>query len=130
MVEWMKGNVPFIVSMLLMAGGGAVSAARLGDQVALLSNKVVAIERDGTEQTRNLQKKVDGLEIQNNELAQQMREQKEVLNKIDKRVGYLLCRQDKRFCVEQGDRRLQGHQRGFIEGLQQRLRDCLHLCRK
>jgi len=100
MVEWMKGNVPFIVSMLLMAGGGAVSAARLGDQVALLSNKVVAIERDGTEQTRNLQKKVDGLEIQNNELAQQMREQKEVLNKIDKRVGYLLCRQDKRFCVE------------------------------
>lgn len=100
MWDWITKNVPFLVSIMLMAGGGAISAARLNDQVALLQTKVIAIERDGTEGTRNLQKKVEGLEQQNNELAIQMKEQKEVLTKIDKRVGYLLCRQDKRFCVE------------------------------
>jgi hypothetical protein len=100
MGDWLKSNVPLIVSLLLMAGGGAVSAVRLNDQVVILQSKITGIERDGTEITRNLQKKVDGLEVQNNNLAIQMKETKEVLNKIDKRVGYLLCRQDKRFCVE------------------------------
>lgn len=99
-MEWISKNVALIISIVAMAGGGAISAARISDQVTQLQNKVAVIEKDGTETTRNLQKKVEGLEVQNNELAKQMRETKEVLLKLDKRVGYLLCRQDKRFCVE------------------------------
>jgi len=100
MVDWLKANVSVVLAIISLAGGGVISASRLSDQVTALQNKVAVIERDGTEITRNLQKKVDGLETQNNNLAIQMKETKEVLNKIDKRVGYLLCRQDKRFCVE------------------------------
>jgi len=100
MVDWLKANVSVVLAIISLAGGGVISASRLSDQVSQLQNKVTVIERDGTEITRNLQKKVDGLETQNNNLAIQMKETKEVLNKIDKRVGYLLCRQDKRFCVE------------------------------
>lgn len=99
-MEWISKNVSLLISVVIMAGGGAISASRLSDQVTQLQNKVAVIEKDGTETTRNLQKKVDGLEVQNNELAKQMKETKEVLLKLDKRVGYLLCRQDKRFCVE------------------------------
>jgi hypothetical protein len=100
MVEWLKNNVSVVISVITLAGGGYASYLRLQDQMIEVKNKIVVIERDGTEITRNLQKKVEGLEVQNNDLAIQMKEQKEVLTKIDKRVGYLLCRQDKRFCVE------------------------------
>lgn len=99
-MEWISKNASLVISIVLMAGGGAISASRLSDQVSALQNKVAVIEKDGTETTRNLSKKVEGLEFQNNELAKQMKETKEVLLKLDKRVGYLLCRQDKRFCVE------------------------------
>lgn len=100
MVEWLKNNVSVVLTIIILAGGGAISASRLSDQVSTLQNKVTVIEKDGTEITRNLQKKVDGLEVQNNNLAIQMKETKEVLLKLDKRVGYLLCKTDKRFCVE------------------------------
>lgn len=100
MVDWLKANVSVVLAIITLAGGGVISASRLSDQVTALQKQVAVIEKDGTETTRNLQKKVDGLEVQNNELAKQMKETKEVLLKLDKRVGYLLCRQDKRFCVE------------------------------
>jgi len=100
MVEWLKTNVSVVISVITLAGGGYASYVRLQDQMVAVGNKVAAIEKDGTEITRNLQRKVEGLETQNNELATQMREQKEVLTKIDKRVGYLLCKTDRRFCVE------------------------------
>ena len=100
MVEWLKNNVSVVLTIITLAGGGYASYLRLQDQMIDVKNKIVIIERDGTEITRNLQRKVEGLETQNNELATQMREQKEVLTKLDKRIGYLLCRQDKRFCVE------------------------------
>ena len=100
MVEWLKNNVSVVLTIITLVGGGYASYLRLQDQMIDVKNKIVIIERDGTEITRNLQRKVEGLETQNNELATQMREQKEVLTKLDKRIGYLLCRQDKRFCVE------------------------------
>ncbi len=100
MEGWLGKNLSLLVSLFLMAGGGYASYLRLQDQVAVVGNKVSLMEREGTEITRNLQKKVQGLETQNNELATQMREQKEVLTKIDKRVGYLLCKTDRRFCVD------------------------------
>ena len=100
MNEWIKNNVSVLITIVTLASGGFASYVRIQDQLSLLSGKVATIEKDGTETTRNLEKKVAGLETQNNELATQMRETKEVLNKIDRRVGYLLCRQDKKFCVE------------------------------
>lgn len=100
MVEWLKANVSVVITIVTLASGGYASYLRLGDQLALLQDKVVAIEKDGTEKQRLLEGKVSQLETQNSDLAKQMREQKEVLNKIDRRVGYLLCRADKKFCVE------------------------------
>lgn len=100
MVEWIKNNVSVIITIITLAGGGYGSYLRLQDQLGILQDKVSSIETNGTEKTRQLESKVIGLEAQNNELALQMKEQKEVLNKIDKRVGYLLCKSEKRFCVE------------------------------
>lgn len=100
MVEWLKTNVSVVISIIVLASGGYASYIRLQDQMIDVRNKITLIERDGTEKTRTLEKSVANLQEQNNALAIQMKEQKEVLNKIDKRVGYLLCRQDKRFCVE------------------------------
>lgn len=100
MVEWLKNNVSVVLTIITMAGGGYGTYIRIQDQLALLQDKVLAIETNGTEKTRTLEGKVRGLEQQNNELALQMKEQREVLNKIDKRVGYLLCKTEKRFCVD------------------------------
>lgn len=100
MVEWLKSNVSVIIVLVTLAGGGYGSYIRLQDQLGILQGKVSAIESGGTEQTRTLEKKVAGLEEQNNALSLQMREQREVLTRIDKRVTYLLCKTEKRFCVE------------------------------
>lgn len=100
MVEWLKNNVSVVLTIIILAGGGYASYVRLQDQMIDVRTKITSIEKDGTEKTRVLESKVGRLETQNNELATQMREQKEVLNKIDKRVGYLLCKSEKRFCVE------------------------------
>ena len=96
--DWIKNNVSVLITIITLAAGGFASYIRIQDELQILSGKVAGIEKDGTETTRNLEKKVAGLETQNNELATQMRETKEVLNKIDRRVAYLICKQDKKFC--------------------------------
>lgn len=100
MIPWAKENISVLITLALLIFGGYGSYIRLGDQLSDVRNKVVAIEKEGTEKQRTLEKKVLFLEEQNNSLAKQMKEQSDLLNKIDRRVGYLLCKSDKRFCVE------------------------------
>ena len=99
-MEWLKNNVSVLITILTLSAGGYGTFVRLQGELEVLQNKINVIEKDGTEKQRVLENKVILLEVQNNNLAQQMKEQKEVLNKIDKRVGYLLCKTEKRFCVD------------------------------
>jgi FtsZ-binding cell division protein ZapB len=100
MIEWLKKNASVAITIGSLSAGGVATYTKLEADVGELKNKITSIETSGTETTRNLQKDVDSLKAQNNELGVQMRETKELLLKLDKRVGYLLCKQDKRFCVE------------------------------
>jgi hypothetical protein len=99
-MEWLKNNVSVLITILTLSAGGYGTFIRLQSELEILQTKINVIEKDGTEKQRVLENKVSLLEVQNSDLAQQMKEQKEVLNKIDKRVGYLLCKTEKRFCVE------------------------------
>jgi hypothetical protein len=88
MIEWLKKNASVAITIGSLSAGGVATYTKLEADVGELKNKITSIETSGTETTRN------------NELGVQMRETKELLLKLDKRVGYLLCKQDKRFCVE------------------------------
>ena len=98
MTEWLKNNVAVVITILTMMTGGFASYVRLQDQFQEVRTKVVSIEQNGTESTRALENKVNLLEVQNNDLAHQMKEQKIILDKIDKKVVLLLCRTDKKLC--------------------------------
>ena len=100
MNEWIKNNVSVLITIVTLASGGFASYVRIQDELQVLSGKVATIEKDGTEKQRVLESKVSGLELQNNNLAEQMKEQREVLTRIDQRVKYLLCKNEKRFCLE------------------------------
>ena len=100
MIEWLKKSASVAITISSLSAGGVATYTKLEADVSELKNKIVSIEKDGTEATRNLQKDVDALKVQNNELGQQMKETKELLLKLDRRVGYLLCQSNKKFCGE------------------------------
>lgn len=82
MLEWLKNNVSVAITVGSMATGAVAGYTKLETEVAALGSRISTIEKA------------------NDSLSSQLKEQKAILDKIDKRVGYLLCEKDKKFCVE------------------------------
>lgn len=82
MVDWLKNNVSVVLTIGSMATGAVAGYTKLETDVAGLRGRIEVIEKA------------------NESLVVQLKEQKIILDKIDRRMTYLLCEKDKKFCVE------------------------------
>lgn len=90
--------LPLLIATLTLAAGGLTSYVRLTYELEAVTARLASIESGGTQHTRSAIARVEALERGAVELQAVVKEQSTTLDRVDRRLGLLLCRTDRRYC--------------------------------
>lgn len=89
---------PVLLGALTLAGGGFASYLQLRFEIETMAARLASIETRGSDSARTAIARVEALEAGASETQRVVREQGVTLERIDRRLGLLLCRTDRRYC--------------------------------
>lgn len=94
----LKAWAPLIITIITLGGGGFASYLRLRFELETVTARLTAIETRGTDHSRAATARVEALESGAAETRRIVKDQGVTLERIDRRLGLLLCRTDRRYC--------------------------------
>lgn len=89
---------PVMVGAIGLAAGGLASYLQLRFELELVTSRLGQIEARGSDHSRQALARVEALESGAAETRQIVTAQGITLERIDRRLGLLLCRTDRRYC--------------------------------